>query len=63
MAALAVPDTLHGQLMRDELFPGQPNLCGVCPLLNVSKLRGRWRVVEKGDGFGEAHAIICDPVK
>ena len=63
MAPFTVPDALHGQLMRNEFFPGQTNLCGVRALLNLTERRGRWRVVEKGNGFGEAHAIICDPVE
>ena len=63
MAPLSAPDALHGQLMRDEFFPGQPDLCGVRSLLNLTESRGRWRVVQEGDGFGEAHAIICDPVE
>ena len=63
MVPLTIPDTLHGQLMRDELFPGQPNLCGVSSFLNLTERRGRWWVMEKGDGLGEAHAIICYPVE
>jgi len=63
VAPLTVPDALHGQLMRNQLFPGQSNLCRVCALQNLTKRCGGWRIVEKGDGFGEAHAIICDPLE
>ena len=57
MAALAVPDSLHGQLMCNKLFSREPQLGWMVALLYLTQRSTGRGVMEKSDGFSERNVI------
>ena len=63
VSALFVPHALHGELMRDQLFPRQPNLSRMNALVDMVQAGARGRVVQKGDSFSQRNAIVGNVLK